>query len=378
MTRSLIALFALLLFPWTTARAAAPATTISYYIDMAPSEFGSYTQFKQAYARVGCMEGERSSGGLVMLDFGESRYSKRAHQWGHNAWSPIHMPPEGLGPWMTTQNMDDAVVAFAGGLVKCARPDEFYVLALGVNNNNYEPVSMLTAGKVWGRMVRDIDGRLAATGAARTAWAIGAVDAEASFGSVSDTVAWIHGYDAATSRSRYMPVLDFGDLECSFARMPPSCLAGWTLWWHWWVSWGSGHAYALPEIYGGRDRRDHLTDAQKWGRLAAFGVARGGGYGFAGTIAESQVPPHNDARSAWERLDEVERSARGVTLSALSTDITWCLLDDATAGKRHDSWCTYNGLLVAPAASSAVPFTERRAASLFIRGAADRLHPPGL
>ena len=376
MTRALSLSFAVLLLATAAARAATPATTISYYIDLAPSEFATYGAFKSAYERVACMEAKRSAGGLVVLDFGESRYSKPAHQWGHNAWSPAHIPPGGLGPWMTTPNIEDAVVAFAGGLSRCAPAGEFYVLALGVNNNNYEPVSMVTAGKVWGRMVRDIDLRLNRSGSSRAAWAIGAIDAEASFGSVDDTVAWMHGYDATTRMSRYMPLLDFGDLECSFARTPPSCLAGWTLWWHWWVSWGSGHAYALPEIYGGRDKIDGLTDAKKWGRLAAFSVARSGSYGYAGTIAESQVPPHNDARFAWQRLDDVERNTKGVTLPAMSTDITWCLLDDATAGKRHDTWCTYNGSLVAPAAARE-PFSRRAAAALFQRGTQDGLRPPG-
>jgi hypothetical protein len=344
---------------------------------MAPSEFTSYDKFLSAYARVGCMEAQRSRGGLVVLDFGESRYSKPARVWGHNAWSPLHMPPQGLGPWMIDPDMQRAVVSFARGLQRCRRNDDFYVLALGVNNNNYEPVNMLTAGKVWGRLVQAIDGDLLRGGSAKSAWAIGAIDAEAGFGSVRDTVDWIRGYNDATAMSRFVPLLDFGDLECSFVRRPPSCGSGWTLWWHWWVSWGNGHAFALPEIYGFSDRADHLSDAQKWARLAAFGVERSGHYGYAGAIAEQQVPPaHYDPLFALQRLEDAESGARGVTVLPLATNITWCLLDDATGLAKHDTWCTYNGLRYAPPLGEVTQFTAARAAALFERGANSGPKPP--
>jgi hypothetical protein len=356
------------MFPGRTF-AAGPSTTISYYIDMAPQAFATYADFLHAYARVGCLEARYASGGLVVLDFGESRYSKPARQWGHNAWSPLHNPPEGLGPWMTGSDMRRAVTAFARGLRACRRPADFYVLALGVNNNNYEPVSMLTAGKVWGRLVESIDGDLQRGGLATSAWAIGAIDAEAGFGSVPDTVAWIRGYNEATQMSKYLPLLDFGDLECSFNKRPPSCGSGWTLYWHWWVSYGNGHALALPEIYGIFDRADGLFDAQKWRRLAQFGIARTGSYGYAGTIAEDQVEPgHYDARYAFERLVQAHQGLKRVMIVPLSTDITWCLLDDATLGAQHDSWCTDNGLRYAPSLVAPTHFTLPKAAPLFTRG----------
>jgi hypothetical protein len=362
--------------PWSIAKAsdvplatpAAPALTTSYYIDMAPEEFPAYSEFLQAYRRVGCMEARSARGGLVILDFGESRYSKPTRQWGHNAWSPLHNPPNGLGPWMVNADMERAVTAFARGLHGCAKKGDFYVLALGVNNNNYEPVSMLTAGKVWGRLVAAVDQDLMRLGLSHAAWAIGAVDAEAGFGSVSDTVDWIRGYNEATRMSRRLPLLDFGDLECSFNRRPPSCGSGWTLYWHWWVSWGNGHALALPEIYGIDDKADGLYDAQKWRRLAAFGIARTGTYGFAGTIAEQEVPPgHYDSRYAFSRLMDALQGLRGVSVIPVSTNITWCLLDDATGERQKDTWCAGDGLLWAPHLP-ARRFTEKTAQAFFTRG----------
>ncbi len=347
--------------------AALPPTTISYYIDMAPAEFRTYSAFEAAYARVGCMEAQRSRGGLVMLDFGESRYSKPAHQWGHNAWSPLHHPPEGLGPWMTMLDMHNAVLAFAGGLDRCAYLRDYFLIELGVNNNNYEPVDMHAAGKVWGRLVRGIDDQLARSRLADRAWAVGAIDAEASFGSVADTVAWIHGYNEETRMARRLPLLDFGDLECSFRRAPPSCQAGWTLYWHWWVAWGNGHSFPQPEIYGSYDRGDRLDDAHKWMRVASW-RARSRPFVFAGIMAESEVPPHYRPLYALARL-QAAAPRSGVTILPVGTDITWCLLDDATSQRRHDTWCTYDGLSYAPPATAARPFTAADAEALFTRGA---------
>ncbi|MDE3090701.1 MAG: hypothetical protein KGJ80_15105, partial [Chloroflexota bacterium] len=184
-------------------------------------------------------------------------------------------------------------------------------------------------GQAWAQMVRDVNAWITASGYNSKLLAAGANDMEPSWNSPTDTRAWVDGY---FSSAPYVALYNFGSCDsCPFSSCPSCTLPnGWTQEDIWYVSWGAGAAYPLPEIY--------LTsgaNADQWYRIGVYAYTKhGSSMNFQGSFTQWQacqdVGPgacpntDNTPSAGWTQLyNSLNSDTRTVQPLNYSTDITW-------------------------------------------------------
>jgi hypothetical protein len=161
------------------------------------------------------------------------------------------------------------------------------IVTMAVGTNNSLTVGT-AAGTEWASIIDDINGWLSTHGPtsfrySEQAVAVGGNDIESSFclnGTCPDDArSWATAYSSHTSQEFF----NYGD--CAGCAPFGSPNGSWTYADYYYVSWGAGNAWPLPEIY-----RTDGGNAAQWERLKEWGhVNRSQDMFFVGSLTESQA-----------------------------------------------------------------------------------------
>jgi hypothetical protein len=148
----------------------------------------------------------------------------------------------------------------------------------------------------------------------------------------ANTRAWVDGYASAYQGTAWL--YNYGD--CGRCRSDGVILpvpgsganSGWTQEDVWYISWGAGPAWAIPEIYNTLG-----TNARQWQNIVLYSrVNHGSPMGIKGTLTQWQAcqdrppcagtnnTPDQGWSQLWNALNADPRTAQDVPWS---TDITW-------------------------------------------------------
>lgn len=265
---------------------------------------------------LGCRLGSRvrrgieSRDALVILDYGMP--VRRRGRFGASVFRSFR----------DTHAIRWSAAQYALGYARCSRGTRSH-LELGIGTSNFGPDVTYRHGRVWAGMVDHVNWWLRRRGLADSVTAAGANDIEPGWRGPGPTRRWVRGYRSATST----PYYNYGGA----AGCPPypGCLGAWTIEDVWWVSWGSGIALPLPEIYAGSG-----INAEQWYRLGLYSVrAHGERMHFAGAMSQldscatSDDPctgVRNSPDKAWAQLHHaLNRDPRTAQPLRWATDITW-------------------------------------------------------
>jgi hypothetical protein len=150
---------------------------------------------------------------------------------------------------------------FSYGYLSCIGTGSTSILTLGIGTNNSAYDVSSSGGATWAQVVTAIQNGNASNGYNTHVTVVGANDIEPGFGSASATEAWAQGFSSTTS-SMY---IDYGSADgCPTTTSSNGpCSNGWSQSDVWNVSWGSGAAIPLPEIY-------NSLQAQEWAMISLY------------------------------------------------------------------------------------------------------------
>jgi len=259
---------------------------------------------------------------LVILDFGLPKYVD-----GYYGASLM-----GYGP-VSVDQIAFAVIQFAYGYYTCTGTDFDSHLRIGIGTNNY-PSSTNEAvnfnhGEAWANMVNEVNDWIVQHGASGQVDVVGANDIELSWNSYTETKDWLDGYDSANRYDMY----NFGAIPgCpSLERIGAQCGSYPYLWSReqvWYVIYGAGPAYPLPEIY--------LTsgvNAEQWYLMSVYSAEQHGqAVGFVGSLTTYQACKQkggcggidNTPEAGWTQLYDL-LNGNSLTAQGLrwASDMKW-------------------------------------------------------
>jgi hypothetical protein len=279
------------------------------------SRYMTHTSGRRS-STLGCWLGSRvrkglqTRDGLVILDYGMPMHHRGA--FGASVF----------GSFRDTRAIRWSVEQYARGYARCVRKGGSH-LEIGIGTTNFGPDVTYRHGRIWAQMVNHVNWWLRRHRLASRVDAAGANDIEPGWRGPEVTRRWVRGYRSATS----IPYYNYGGA----AGCPPypACQGGWTMEDVWWVSWGSGVAIPLPEIYAGSG-----VNAEQWYRLSLYSVhEHGERMHFAGAMSQlrSCAVKHDACRGvrnrpekAWSQLHHaLNRDPRTAQPLRWATDITW-------------------------------------------------------
>jgi hypothetical protein len=297
-----------------------PPYSTSYYVK---------TTNVDAMYDIGCLQGERdkalsgSQESLVILAFGKPRI------FGNGVYGARLYGP--LGP-VTMPSIVESAKAFGLGYAACVDNDPFSRLEVALGTSNYvypgeENQVTYEHGRAWAAMVNEVNNWFVSRGLSGKVNFVGASDMELSWNSPQVTKNWVNGYD---SMNNY-PLYNFGAVEGCPTRISPGwrCANSWTQEDVWYISYGNGASYPVPEIYATSG-----VNARQWAWMSVYGyTAHSTPFYFKGVLTTYQACQQrggcsgidNTPIQGWQQLyDEINSDSRTKQLNLkYSTDIKW-------------------------------------------------------
>ncbi|GEM_PF-1423635 len=278
----------------TPAMQTQPHTDWSFYMTVTTSS---------TIYNLGCNQGKFDGGlgidSMVVLDFGGQQYNSGGTQFFD-------------GTNITNTEVVGLAENFILGYVQCLTDsNSVLTLGLGVNNDNF--VSNLN-GQLWGQNINAVQSWISRHNYAGHAFADGADDIEAwdpNDSWAAPTISWVQGYDSTANE----PYLDYGTADdcpvtpSNNAYCLGSCPHGypcnhsWNQYDFWYDSYGNGHSFATPEIYGA-DYWYGNDMAMEWTMLSLYGYDyQTGAITFEGPWDDHDIEPGKyTSAQAWMYL----------------------------------------------------------------------------
>lgn len=254
--------------PWTTPVTSPPLFTSSHYTSDLTGDPATDAQLSYDH---GCLRAKVGNPGLVVLDYGAQ-----------NDGFTIKVFSPGLA--LSYADIVAAAQGWISGFVACnANPaGNGLILALGTNNSGNPAFGGYTGGQAWADVVNTVAGWNRAQGheSSQHVYVAGANDIEPGFGRAAPARAWVDGYSSRAS----VPFYNYGSADgCPYAGASWSgCNNGWSQSDVLYVSAGTPHARALPEIY------TPTSQASQWQKISELGVRTGlGQVKFAGAMTQN-------------------------------------------------------------------------------------------
>lgn len=314
--------------PTTNPARSAPAFTNSIYVNTVKSS---------TLYNLGCKQGKQDAAlagkqnSLVILDFGKTKKFTR------DGTTYLGTKLLFVSTYATMSEIAVATENYAKGYLACSGTDTTSFLRIGIGTNNYAyydngvPDAAVTAehGLAWAKMINTVNAWLAGNGYTSRLEAVGASDIETGWNYYADTKKWVDGYNSL--KGDY-PLYNFGDAGgCPFANRPSWLCRGFSDWTPdgvWYVSFGSGKAYPVPEIYA-----EDGVHAAQWYWLSKLAVEKHGApIYFKGVMTQYQdcvgssasdcVDLMNKPDVGWLQLyDELNANSKTAQGISYSTDI---------------------------------------------------------
>ncbi len=282
----------------------------------------------------GCDLGKRDLGlpgaqdNMVILDFGGPR-NLGSGVYGARLFT--------TALWVSTSQIASAVEWYGLGYYICTGTDLESTLSIGIGTNNYtfDGTDLYAVtydhGAAWAKMVNQVNQWFVDNGYSRQINAAGANDIELSWNSYDATRAWLDGYMSA---GKY-EMLNFGALPgCPYFKSPGAQCGSYPYLWSrdqaWYVTWGAGPVYSVPEIYANSG-----VNAEQWYLMSVYAYQNHGlAMEFRGVMTQwlaCQVrhdadcdPLDNTALQGWNQLSGlVNGNATTAHQIRWSTDISW-------------------------------------------------------
>lgn len=297
--------------PWTTPVTSAPMYTSSHYASDLTGDPATDAQLSYDH---GCVRAKVGNPGLVVVDYGAQ-----------NNGFTIKVFSPGLA--LSYPDIIAAARGWIRGFVACnTNPrDNGLILALGTNNSGNPAYGGYSGGQAWADVVNSVASWNNAQGYDRNyrVYVAGANDIEPGFGGPATARDWVDGYSSRAS----VPFYNYGSADgCPYAGASWSgCNNGWTPSDVLYVSAGTSHARALPEIY------TPTSQASQWQKISELGVQTGlGQVKFAGAMTQNTAcgltscpGTNNTPQQGWTALWNVLNSSPTTAVASLpfSTDI---------------------------------------------------------
>jgi hypothetical protein len=217
--------------------------------------------------RLGCREGLRMKHDvslrdtIVVLDFGRpvQRRHHRRRPWRYGV---SLFRRRGFAPVSSVLHASEA---YARGVWNCSKGLKQGHIRIAIGTSNWGNHVTWWHGRRWAAMVNAANEWVHARGFSSRLDFAGANDIELSWNPPTMTKNWVRGYESVA----HHPYYNYGAADAC----PPRgrCAGRWTLEDVWFVSWGSPHAWPLPEIY-----TPNWSNALQWYRIAVYSYLRHG------------------------------------------------------------------------------------------------------
>jgi hypothetical protein len=255
-----------------------PATDWSFYVR---------TTSNDALYDLGCNQGNYDAAhnvnSEVILDFGG--------QASNNAGTLLTV----INTYVSYGTVEGLAEQFAKGYYICTGLDRTTVLDLNVGTNNSAYYVDETGGSTWSNVVNAVNNWVNGNNYASQVFVGGASDMEPGYDTQTRTINWINGY--AGNHGRYF--LDYGSTDgCpQTSHNNGGCNNGWNQYGIWYVSWGAGPAWPLPEIY-------YQSQTNQWVQVDLYGThSQNSTMSFIGPLDEHDLDSSTfDGSAAWDSL----------------------------------------------------------------------------
>ncbi|MFN2527652.1 MAG: hypothetical protein ABR584_02940 [Candidatus Baltobacteraceae bacterium] len=271
---------------------AAPAATTSRYVQ---------TLSYNTLYNEGCSMGKAGLSGVVVLDFGQPNDQNGVHG--------VYT----LGSfWASPTQVEADAEAYLDGFWNCSGSTPFLHLSIG--QSNYGSQVGYSEGQTWGNVINAVNNYISTKGYGSQEAARGGFDSEPGWSAFSPAADQVNGY-ANTTKTYYY---DFGSAD----GCPPygSCSNNWGDNGLWYIAWGNGPAFSLPEIY-------YQANATQWQTMSLYSAQNksNGKDQFLGTMTEyaadsSTFTPAGGFNALQNALNANSATAWNMSYS---TDITW-------------------------------------------------------
>jgi hypothetical protein len=275
--------------------------------------------------------------GIVVLNFGQAQYQNGQYgTWLYN------------NTFVSVGQIQAAAQAWLQGYWDCSPSYPFMNLAVGTTNcgnggSNCAVGDNVTSGhgQAWANLVTNLNTWIQtprpglARGYASQETALGAMDMEVAWNTPGNSRGWSNGYGINYTRG----YRHFGDAagcpetgQTSTNRAcPTNPNYGWTQEDLWYVAWGNGPAWSLPQMYNTAG-----AQAREWQQISLYGfLAHGNNYiKFDGAFTQAQAcldhpnPPcsgtNNSPGVGWSQFwDALYTDSRTAFTPSWLTDVTW-------------------------------------------------------
>lgn len=304
----------------------APPNTTSWYMNTSnPSGLPT-----DAY-NMGCTLGthDKNTSGtqdnVVVLLFGQPGYSGGygTYVWGSRGGGPYQ--------FLSTSLIANTMEQFGKGYYICTGSDTSSQLYLAAGVNNYGSYVTNAHGSAWATMTTTISPWITNNNYASQVKIRAAADIEPDFGSATNAIAWVNGYNANYGSGLWLYNVGAAS-GCPITGTPTAsspCNNYWTVDNVWYVSWGATPFYVIPEIYNTVG-----ANAEQWYRISLYSALyKGGKISFPGTLTQYQACQQmggcsgvdNTPPQGWTQLFNSVGSDSRTVLSSIrwSTDIMW-------------------------------------------------------
>jgi hypothetical protein len=287
------------------------------------SSFYEQTPYASTYYNEGCGQGDYSTPGIIVLDFGQPSYQS-GQGYGTILFSSLQ--------FVSTSTIAGLTENFLNGYWDCSAVSTSVTIGIGTSNDfgwtNY------SHGATWAQMVNQVGSWIQSKGYGSKEAIAGADDIQNDWNGSSDpqdqsnigpTTNWVNGFNTYYSYAYF----DYGDAGgCPPLSQGQTCNNGWTYENIWFDSWGSPPALPLPEIYA-------QGSANEWQQISLYGyLYQGGAVTMQGSYTQYQAchtqghgpcpGADNSPGEGWTQLyDALNADSRTAQGLPFSTDVAW-------------------------------------------------------
>ena len=289
--------------------ASAPLPTVSRYVE---------TAGHQAHYDLGCRRSREKVGGPIALVYG--RPTLVDGKPGASLYA---------GPDATVAQIAAAARQFVQGYRDCAVNAPLVILIIASTNDESSPERVTFGhGAAWADAVDSVAAWTSSQGYGALVSVHGGSDIEPGFNSAADSRAWVDGYDSANSRAMYNLGSADGCPQAGDGRTSGACNNGWRQHDVLYVSWLSGPAFPIPQIY-----TNSGSQAKQWRFIKLYGVVSlGRTMTIQGALTQSAACAERSCSGDIDNTPEQGHSQLSSQLNAdartaqtvrWSTDISW-------------------------------------------------------
>lgn len=288
------------------ARGAAPAATISRYMQ---------TAGHQAHYDLGCNRSRAKIAGPIALIYGMPVVVNGAQ--GASLYN---------GADATVNQIRDAAKQFVQGYRDCAINAPLIILILSTTNFGGNVTN--AHGQAWANMVDAVATWTIGQGYQQLVNVQGGSDIEPGFNTVAASRAWVDGYDVAGDRGMYALASADGCPQADDGVGNGLCNNGWRQGDLLYVSWLVQSALGIPQIY-----TNTASQAKQWRYIKLYGVVSlSRAMTLQGALTQRNAclevgcaaDIDNTAAQGWQQLqDQLNADVRTAQSLRWSTDISW-------------------------------------------------------